>query len=140
MFSLVFHPLLLLRVLGMFILWYLWEVPMGILRTYVAYARALGEIFSLRFLLGTLFSLWKGIADEYSSSQGIHIDKMLGTFCLNTFSRVIGALIRTCTMLIGVGAQLLCLAFFIVMLLAWIAYPVGVFFGMRFLFQTLTLF
>lgn len=139
MFSLIFHPLLLLRVLGMFILWYIWEVPRGIVRTYGAYARALGEIFSIRFLLATLFSLWKGIADDYPSSQGIRIEKMLGTFCLNTISRVIGCVIRSCTIGLGMSAQLVCFALFLIALAAWIAYPVLVFFGVRFLLQTFPL-
>lgn len=138
MFSLIFHPLLLLRVLGMFVLWYVFEVPVGIVRTYAAYARALGEIFSFRFLLRTLFSLWKGIADEYPG-QGIHIEEILATFCLNTISRVIGCIFRTFAVILGISVQLLCGTLFIIALVTWIAYPVGVFFGVRFLFQTLTL-
>lgn len=138
MFSLIFHPLLLLRVLGMFILWYVFEVPVGIVRTYAAYARALGEIFSFNFLLRTLFSLWKGIADDYPG-QGIHMEKILATFCLNTISRVIGCVFRTCAIILGISVQLLCGTVFIVALATWIAYPVGVFFGVRFVFQTLIL-
>lgn len=138
MFSLPFHPLLLLRILGMFILWYIWEVPVGIFRTYRAYVHALGEIFSFRFLLRTLFSLWKGIADEYPG-QGIHIEKILGTFCLNTISRVIGGIFRMLAILLGISVQLLCCTLFIIALASWIAYPVGVFLGVRFLFQALAL-
>ncbi|OGJ57082.1 hypothetical protein A3H22_03720 [Candidatus Peribacteria bacterium RIFCSPLOWO2_12_FULL_55_15] len=136
MFSLIFHPLLLLRVLGMFILWYVWEMPAGIVRMYAAYALALGEIFSFRFLLRTLFSIWKGISEEYSTKKGIHIDQIFGTFCLNTFSRVIGGIFRILAILLGISVQLLCLTLFIIAIVAWIAYPIGVYFGMRFLFQT----
>ncbi len=139
MFFLPFHPLLLLRVLGMFILWYVWEVPFAIVRTYAAYARALGEIFSMRFLLKTLFSLWKGIAEEYSTKKGIHVDQLLGTFCLNAVSRVIGCIFRLFAMALGICAQLACFALFLLALAAWIAYPVGVYFGVRFLLQTLAL-
>lgn len=138
MFSLIFHPLLLLRILGMFILWYLFEVPGGMIRTYAAYAHALGEIFSFRFLLRTLFSLWKGIADEYPR-QGIHIERILGTFCLNAISRVIGCIFRIFAIVLGISVQLLCFTLFLIALGAWIAYPVGVFFGVDFLFRTLTL-
>lgn len=139
MFSLPFHPLLLLRVLGMFIAWYAWEVPRAIVRTYAAYARALGEIFSLRFLLKTFFSLWKGIAEEYSVKKGIHLDKLLGTFCLNAVSRVIGGIFRLFAIIFGIVAQLACFALFLLALAAWVAYPVGVYFGVRFIVQTLAL-
>lgn len=138
MFATLFHPLLLLRVLGMFLPWYTWEVPVGMVRTYRAYARALGEVFSLRFLLRTLFSLWKGIADEYPQ-KGIRIDQIFGTFCLNTISRVIGCLFRLCTIVLGIGVQLLCLIIFVIALALWLAYPVGVFFGVRFLLPVLVL-
>ena len=138
MFSLAFHPLLLLRVLGMFIVWYVWEVPLRIVRTYAAYAHALGEIFSFRFLVRTLFSLWKGIADEYPR-QGVHMEKILGTFCLNTISRVIGCIFRMFAIVLGMSVQMLCCVLFIIALVAWVAYPIGVFFGIGFLFQTLAL-
>lgn len=137
MFSLVLHPLLLLYILEMFITWYVVEVPLGILRMYRAYARAIGEIISVPFLLRTLFSLWKGIADDYPQ-KGFDVEQYFGTFCLNTFSRLIGCMIRLVTIVLGVGLQVLCFALFAIVLLAWIAYPVGVFFGVRLLLQTLT--
>lgn len=137
MFSLPFHPLLLLRILGMFVAWYVWEVPWAIVRTYAAYARALGEIFSLRFLLKTLFSLWKGIAEEYSTKKGIHLDQLLGTFCLNAVSRVIGCIFRLFAIVLGICAQLVCFALFLLALAAWIAYPAGVYFGLRFILHSL---
>lgn len=137
MFSLPFHPLLLLRVLGMFVAWYVWEAPWAIVRTYVAYVRALGEIFSLHFLFITLFSLWKGIAEEYSMKKGIHLDQLIGTFCLNTVSRIIGCIFRLFAIIFGIVAQLACFALFLLALAAWIAYPVGVYFGVRFILQTL---
>lgn len=136
MFSLVLHPLLLLSVLGMFITWYVLEVPLGIIHMYRAYARALGEIISVPFLFRTLFSLWKGIADDYPK-KGFDAEQYFGTFCLNTFSRLIGCIIRLVTIVLGVAAQALCFVLFAIAFLAWIAYPVGVFFGVRFLLQTL---
>lgn len=137
MFSLIFHPLLLLSVLEMFITWYVLEVPIGILRTYRAYARALGEIISVPFLLRTLFSLWKGIADDYPE-QGWDFEEIFGTFCLNTLSRLIGCIMRFVSIVLGIGAQVLCFAIFTVALLVWIVYPIVLFFSVRFLLQTLT--
>lgn len=137
MFSLVLHPLLFLSVLWMFLMWYVLEVPLAILRTYRAYARALGEIISVPFLLKTLFSLWKGIADDYPE-HGWDFEEIFGTFCLNTLSRLIGCIVRTVVIVLGICLQVVCVAVCTIALLAWIVYPVLVFFGVRFLFQTLT--
>lgn len=137
MFSLLLHPLRLLSVLAMFITWYVVEVPIGMLRTYRAYARALGEIISVPFLMKTLFSLWKGIADDYPE-KGLDIEQYAATFCLNTFSRCIGCIIRLVTLVLGIGLQVLCFILFALALMAWIIYPAAVFFAVRFLLQTLT--
>jgi hypothetical protein len=108
---------------GMFVRWYLAEVPVGIVRGYVAYAYALSEAFSILFLLRTLFSPWKNIVDAYPT-KGFNLERILETLALNMTARGIGAVIRITVILAGIAMQVACLAVTAALLVLWLFFPV----------------
>jgi hypothetical protein len=118
------HSLLLAkRVLPDLLRWHFVRYPKVIARQYVAYAKALASVFSFFYLLRTLLSPWKAIADVYPS-RGFNLAEISSVFALNMTARGIGAFIRLVTIVVGVLAQVACLAFFLSYIAAWIAFPV----------------
>jgi hypothetical protein len=117
-------PLLALakRLVPELLRWHFVRKPVAIGREYAAYAAALAGVFSFLYLLKTLFSPWKAIADAYPS-RGFNLAEIGSVFALNMTARCIGAFIRVWVIVMGVVAEILCLAFFVAYFIAWIAFP-----------------
>ena len=112
-------PAVLLRE---FVPWYYRERPRQIVKTYHAYARAFLQIFSIFFLLRTLFSPWKAITDVYPA-RGFNLEAILSVFALNATARLIGAVIRLTTIIFGIFLQMLMLVGVVLWLLVWLLFP-----------------
>ncbi|MDD4287278.1 MAG: hypothetical protein PHO20_05520 [Candidatus Peribacteraceae bacterium] len=104
-----------------FIPWVLWEEPRNILRGYFAYARAFSEILSVPFLLKTLLSPWKGIAEKMPSI--VRWDQFLQAFFVNLVTRMIGMVIRLLAIILSIALQILLFALFIVLFVGWFVFP-----------------
>ncbi len=105
-----------------FLMWY-WSVhPRKVLRMYASYAQAFGEMFSIIFLLKTLFAPWKSIRDAYPT-KGFDISAILETWTLNVTARSIGCIIRIVAIVVGVILQVIVLGFFVAYLTLWFAFP-----------------
>jgi len=105
-----------------FLRWYFLERPLEIVHLYVEYATALGEMFSLVFLIRTLFSPWKEIIDTYPK-KGFDVSQILQTFFLNLTTRSIGAFIRLSAIVTGIVLQLFLLVCFVLYFIAWVTFP-----------------
>ncbi len=112
--------------------WYFLEVPGRIVTGYVLYAKAFLEIFSIFFLLKTLFSPWKSIRDAYPSN-GLNLSQIAYAFSLNCTARGVGFVIRTATICFSVTMQFLLIAAFCIALIAWITFPVWFLYGLWYL-------
>ncbi|MDD4628118.1 MAG: hypothetical protein PHE68_01855 [Candidatus Peribacteraceae bacterium] len=122
-FSLFLHPGLLLRILVQeFLPWYLWREPIRLMRGYVEYAKAFYEIISIGFLLRTLFSPWKGIVER--APTGFQWELIMQAIAVNLVTRGIGMVIRLFAIILSLAMQVIVLATFIVIFLAWFAFPV----------------
>lgn len=108
-----------------FLPWYLWQRPIGIIKLYWSYAIAFDEILSIPFLMRTWIAPWKAIADEYPSNL-MKFSELSQTLALNTLSRCIGFLFRTCAIAIGLAIQIILLVGFSLYFLSWIFYPVAI--------------
>lgn len=113
-----------------FLPWYLWQGPERVLRSYVEYAKACNEILSIPFLLRTLFSPWKGIAEEMPGA--FQWDKFLEAFFVNLVTRGIGMVIRLVAMACALALQIVVLAIFVVLFIGWFAFPVLALVGITF--------
>lgn len=110
------------RLLPAFVRWYWVEHPPVIAKTYLQYADALRESFSIIFMLKTLFSPWKSIKDSYPT-KGFNLQAILETLFLNITTRGIGAFIRACAIVAGLVIQILLLAGFLTYLVLWMVFP-----------------
>jgi hypothetical protein len=106
-----------------FLRWYFLEAPVRMTKTYGAYVRALGEIFSFLFLVKTLLSPWKSIRDEYPH-KGFNIGVIAQAFTLNMTSRAIGLVFRLTALVVGLTMEVLCLATFLATITVWLIFPV----------------
>jgi hypothetical protein len=107
---------------GMFMRWYVTEMPRRIVAAYRAYASAFLEVFAFAFLLKTLFSPWKNITDAYPT-KGLNLNQIAQTFTLNCTARAIGFVMRIATIFAGLVVELLCLVFFCAVFALWVLYP-----------------
>jgi len=120
--TLLKRPAFLMQVIATdFFPWVLFEEPKNIVRAYVEYARAFSEILSIPFLLKTLVSPWKGIAEEMPSA--FQWDKFLQAFFLNLVTRMIGMVIRLLAIILSFVMQILLFVLFLMFFVGWFIFP-----------------
>lgn len=105
-----------------FLPWVLWQEPQRIIRGYVEYVRAFNEILSVGFLLRTLVSPWKGIAEEIPSI--VRWDQFLQAFFVNLVTRGIGMAIRLIAIIFSLALQILLLALSLILFVSWFIFPI----------------
>lgn len=84
------------------------------------------NFFSIRSLLGNFFTPWKRLADNYPESFNIKI--YLFTFISNTLMRIVGVLLRSVVIIVGL---LFCIAYIVLLpisLIVWLLLPLFILF------------
>ncbi len=93
------------------------------------------DYFSMPFLLRTVFAPWKRY--NLSLGRGFDIGRIAEVVVFNTFSRVVGAVVRISVICAGLIMQLLILFFGIFIIIFWILLPliilVGLFISLQWL-------
>jgi hypothetical protein len=79
------------------------------------------QFFSLPLLFKTLFSPWRRLAENYAS--GLEPEKWLETLVVNLLMRVVGAIIRSAMIMVGVLGSLLTLGLTLLALALWLLLP-----------------
>lgn len=120
----------------LFLHWYFLEAPLGIIRSYLAYAQAFAEIFPFLFLLRTLLSPWKNIVDR-STIHGIDLKKITEKLSLGLLACTVGCIVRLLTMLLGLITELLLFVFTTAYLIVWLTFPILFILGISYCFQSL---
>lgn len=83
-----------------------------------------GHFFSLSTLARTFFSPWQGLQEEKQRSSGFDPEDLAARVVVNTIVRVVGAIARGFTILIGLLVICITAVLSVVVLLVWIALPV----------------
>ncbi len=78
--------------------------------------------FSLKNLIGNFFSPWKRLADNYPKQFSIKV--YFGIFIVNTIMRVVGILMRTIIIFVGLSVCLIYIVLLPVSLLLWLMLPI----------------
>lgn len=110
----------------LFFSWYFNEVPKKIYQIWVNFLWFFQDFFSLSTLLKTFFAPWKQI--YYVSSGGFNISNWFGNTIFNTFSRLIGMILRLIVILFGTAIEILVLIGGIVFFLLWLIFPFALIF------------
>jgi hypothetical protein len=125
-----------MRLLALFLRWYFLRAPLRILKGYRDYAIALLEIIPLGFLLLTLLSPWKNIAD-HTQIRGLDIKHITEALALSLLARGVGCVVRILTILLGLVFHVVLLAGVMVYFLCWIGFPLILVYGIFLMVQTL---
>ncbi len=111
--------------------WVSWHYVVALENVYLKWKDVLRfnlDYFSIPFLLKTVFAPWRRY--NLSLGRGLDIGKIAEVVVFNTFSRVVGAMVRIMVIFAGLVAQLLILFFGIFIIFSWILLPVIIVVGL----------
>ena len=110
------------NLVSQYVAWYLIEVPAEILKGWKNFLVFNLNFFSVPNLLMSYFAPWR----RYSVSYGRGFDVMvyLEAFFSNMIFRIIGAIVRTVLIFMGVVSEIFFLIAGLLVLLVWLALPV----------------
>ncbi|MCD6233408.1 hypothetical protein J7J81_03500 [bacterium] len=121
--------------LFLFLEWFFYDVPKGILKAFWNFLRFYFNYFSIPLLLKTLFSPWRRY--RWSYGRGFDLKRYLSTALSNAISRLLGAFIRILTIFIGLVFEVLILAAGVIVFCGWFLLPIllvsSLYFGLRLL-------
>src|SRR3989339_1756232 len=109
------------NIIPQWVLWHFFEVPkflLGVWKNYILFAL---NYFSLPGLLKSFFSPWRRYKWVYP--RGFNVAEFFNTFISNTFSRFLGAIMRTALIIIGIFFQIFVILFGFIIFLLWILVP-----------------
>ena len=118
---------------NIFIDWFLWHFYemlvflFGVWKNYILFAL---NYFSLPILLKSFFAPWRRYKWVYP--KGINISEFFSTLISNTFSRILGAMMRTVLIVVGIIFQIFVLLAGVIIILAWVLSPFIVIAGFLF--------
>lgn len=115
------------------LVWQFFDVPKTILKGWQNFLSFNLDYFSVPTLLKTFFSHWRRY--RYSYGRKFEIWKNFETFVFNIMSRVIGAILRTVFIAVGLLLEIVIIFIGIIIFLGWLILPFflifGFFFGLR---------
>lgn len=83
------------------------------------------EFFSIRLLVKNFFDPWKRMAEDYP--KGFDLKKYFYIFIANSIVRIVGIIMRTILILIGLTGYILLALLYPVALILWIFLPIIIF-------------
>lgn len=113
--------------------WQFYEMPKFLFEVWVNYFNFASNLFSLTLLLKTFFSPWRKY--NWGYPKGFSLVEFFNTLISNTFSRIIGALMRIVLIVAGIAFQIFVAVAGLIILVGWFLLPFFViFFILFFLF------
>jgi len=124
---------------GIFLQWLSWQffdVPISILKAWKNFLRFNLNYFSIPLLAKTLFSHWRQYKWYYP--RGLKIGKYLEVFVSNLISRILGAIMRSFLILVGILVEIFLFFIELIIFLGWLILPIlliwGLIFGFKIIF------
>ena len=118
-----------------FLVWHFYDAPKGILKAFKNFLVFNFNFFSIGLLFKTIFSHWRRYKESYG--RGFDIKRYFSVFVGNLISRILGALVRTVTIFVGLLAGFFIFLAAIFVFLVWLFLPIllflGLYFGLKFL-------
>ncbi|MGD0576575.1 MAG: hypothetical protein ABSA74_00665 [Candidatus Staskawiczbacteria bacterium] len=102
-------------------LWHFYEMPRFLLEVWKNYILFALNYFSLPDLLKSLFAPWRKYKWNYP--KGFAVGEFLSTFISNSFSRILGAMMRIVLIVAGILFLVFVAVSGLIIFLAWILVP-----------------
>ena len=115
--------------------WHFLELPKDIFKAWKNFLLFNLNYFSISLLLKTLFFPWRKYS--YSYGRGFDLSRYFKAFTFNLISRALGAIMRTCLIILGLLAQIFIIFVGTVVLIGWLLLPVFLIIGLIFGFRIL---
>jgi hypothetical protein len=119
-----------------YLVWHYFDVPKELGRAWRNYLRFYLSFFSIPLLAKTLFAPWHSY--QWSYGRGFSFSRYTETFISNSFSRLLGAFMRTILLFFGLVAEIFVLFLGGIIFLSWLFLPalliVCFIFGIKLLF------
>jgi hypothetical protein len=113
--------------------WHFWGMPVNILKAWKNFLRFNLNYFSVPLLLKTLFSPWRRYKVSYG--RGFDVGRCLEAAFSNLIFRIIGAILRSFLIIVGILAEILILFAGVVVFISWLILPAlliaGLIFGIQ---------
>jgi hypothetical protein len=118
---------------NIFIEWFLWqffEMPGFLLEVWKNYLMFASNIFSLPLLVKTFFAPWRKYNWRYP--KGFDVVEFFNTLISNTFSRILGAMMRIVLIIVGILFQIFVVITGLVIFIGWLLTPIFAIAGILF--------
>jgi len=124
------------NILFAWISWQFFDAPKFVLKVWKNFLLFNLNYFSVPLLIKTFFSHWRGY--KWSYGRGFDIGRYFEAFASNLISRILGAIVRSILILIGLLIEILIFFKGIIIFLGWLFLPIllifGIYYGFRILF------
>lgn len=115
--------------------WQFFEMPGNILKAWRNFLLFNLNYFSINLLFKTFFSPWRHDVSVYP--KGLDIGKYLEVLFSNLISRILGAIVRSVLIIMGIAAEICIIFVGIIVFLGWLILPIIIIFGFILSFKNL---
>jgi len=119
-----------------YLVWQFIDSPRAILKAWKNFLFFNLNYFSIPTLLRTFFSHWKRYS--YSYGKSFNIGRYFEAFTFNAMSRVIGAILRTFVIIIGLIVEVILFLAGAIIVLGWIFLPFILIYGLIYGFKLIS--
>ena len=120
------------NIITLWFFWHFYEMPKFLLEVWKNYILFISNLFSLPFLLKSLFAPWRKYRWNYP--KGFDIGEFFSTLISNIFSRILGAIMRIVLIIIGIPFQIFVIFAGLIIFLLWMLIPFIIIGGFLFVF------
>lgn len=119
-----------------YLIWHFYDVPRGLIKAWQNYLLFNLNYFSLLLLVKTFLAPWRRYVWSYG--RGFDLKKYLEALVSNLISRIIGAVVRSFLILIGLVTEIFVFFAGLILIIGWLILPLllvyGLFFGFKIIF------
>jgi len=123
------------NILIQYLIWHFFDVPKEILLGWRNFLLFNLNYFSIPLLLKTFFSHWRQY--KWGYGRGFDIPRYIEAFFSNLISRILGAIMKSILIFIGILTEIFIVLFGAIIFLGWFVLPVlliaGLWFGIKIL-------
>ena len=118
------------NIIMVWLAWHFIEMPKFLLLVWKNYIMFVSNYFSLPSLLKSFFAPWR--RNRWSYPKHLDVGEFFNALISNSFSRFLGALVRTGLIIVGILSQIFVIFAGLVVFSFWILCPFIVVFGLLF--------
>jgi hypothetical protein len=121
------------NIILLWLYWQFYEMPVFLLGVWKNYLVFASNFFSVGLLFKTFFAPWRKYNWKYP--KGFDLMEFFNTLISNTFSRILGAMMRIVLVVLGILFQVFVVIAGLIIFIGWIIIPLIIIAGFLFVFS-----